>query len=162
MLLEKQFATITEFKARSRILGIHHHFVFNSKPRLVITSSCSCPLTPVFRSCLSASAAALALAHLPGRYQGPGLEGAYAVPGLLSHCLGSPALHGWTAASEAYLLVFCLAMRVCFSGPSAVEALVGWCGLCSLVNSISLCSRFLAQTLLLVACEPEPEPEPFL
>ena len=97
----------------------------NSKTRLVITSLSSCPLTPVFRSRLSASAAALALAHMSGRHRSPALEGAHAVPGLLPHCLGSPALHGWTAAREACLLAFCLAMRVCFGGPSAVEALVG-------------------------------------
>ena len=138
------------------------HLVHNSKSRLVITSSSSCPLTPVFRSRLSASTAALAFAHLSGRYRLPGLEGAHAVPGLLSHCLGGPALHGWTAASEAYLLVFCLTVRVRVGGPSAVEALVGWRGLCSLVSSVSLWVIFLAQTLLLVACEPEPEPEPFL
>lgn len=136
-------------------------YVPDSKACLVITSSCLCLLTPVFRTRLSASAAALALANLSDRRRGPGLEGAHAVPGLLPHFLGSPALHGWTAASEVCLLVFCLTTRVCFRGPSAVEALGGWGGLCSHVSSVSLCATFLAQTLLLVACEPGPEPEPF-
>ena len=119
-------------------------------------------LTPVFRSRLSASAAALALAHVSARHSGPGLEGTHAVPGLLSHCLGSPALHGWTAAREACLLVFCLTMRVCFGGPSAIEALVGCGGLYSLISSGFLWVTCLALTRLLTTCEPglEPEPEP--
>lgn len=114
-------------------------------------------LTPVFRSRLSASAAALALAHLSGRHRGPDLERAHAVPGLLSHRFGSPALHSWTAAREACLLAFHLAMRICFGGPSAVEALVGWGGLCSLISSVFLWVTCLALTRLLTACEPEPE-----
>lgn len=121
-------------------------YVPNSKPRLVIKSLSSCPLTSVFRSRLSASAAAFALAYLSGRHRGPGLEGAHAVPGLLSHCLGSPALHGCTATREACLLVFCMTSRVCFGRPSAVEALVNWGRLCSLVSSISSGVTFLAQT----------------
>ena len=139
-------------------------YVPNSKPRLVITSLSSCPLTPVFRSRISASAAALALAHQSGCHRGPGLEVTHAVPGLLSHCLGSPALHGWAAAREACLLAFCLAMRVRFRGPSAVEALVGWGGLCSRISSVFLWVTCLALTRLLTVCEPglEPEPEPEL
>ena len=129
----------------------------NSKTCLVIISLYPCPLTPVFRSRLSASAAALALARLSGRHRGPSLEGAHAVPGLLPHCLGSPALHGWTAAREACLLAFCLTRRVCFGGPSAVEALVGWGGLCSLISSVFLWVTCLALTWLLMACEPDPE-----
>ena len=133
-------------------------YVPKSKRRLVITPLSSFPLTPVFRSCLSASAAALAFAHVSGRHRGPGLEGAHALPGLLSHCLGSPALHGWAAAREACLLAFCLAMRVRFGGPSAVEALVGWGGLYSLISSVFLWVTCLALTWLLMAFEPEPEP----
>ena len=132
----------------------------NSKPRLVITSLFSFPLNPVFRSRLRASAAALALAHLSARYRGPGLEGAHAIPGLLPHSLGSPALHGWAAARETCLLVFCLTTRACFGGPSAVEAPVGWGGLYSLISSGFLWVTCLALTWLLMACEPEPEPEP--
>lgn len=135
-------------------------YVPNSKPHLVITSLSSCQLTPVFRSRLSASAAALALARLSGCRRGPGLEGTHAVPGLLSHLFGSPALHGWTAASEACLLVFCPTMRVCFGGPSAIEALVGWGGLYPHISSGFLYVTCLALTRLLVAGSPGLEPGP--
>ena len=93
---------------------------------LIIMSSSSCSLTPVFRSRLSTSAAALALAHFSTSLRGKGLEVTNAVPGLLRHGLGSPALHGWVVASEACLLAFGLATRVTFGGPSADEGLVGW------------------------------------
>ena len=101
-------------------------YVPDSNTSLVIMSLSLCPLTPVFRSRLSTSAAALAPAHLFTSPRGPGLEVTHPVPGLLSHCFGSPALHGWTAASEACLLALRLAMRTCFGGPGAIEALVGW------------------------------------
>ena len=98
----------------------------NSKPRLVIISSFSCSLTPVFRSPLSTSAAARAPAYLSTRPSGEGLEVTHVVPGLLPHSLGIPALQAWTTASEVCLLAFGLALRVCFGGPGAVEGLVGW------------------------------------
>ncbi len=101
-------------------------YVPDSKNSPVTMSLSSSSLSPVFRSRLSTSAAALAPAHLSTSPRGPGLEVTHSVPGLLPHCFGSPALHGWTAASEACLLAFRLAMRACFGGPSAVEALVGW------------------------------------
>ena len=101
-------------------------YVPNSKTRLVIMSFSSYSLTPVFRSRLSTSAAALAPAHLSARPRRKGLDVTHPVPGLLPHRLGSPALHGWIAASQACLLAFSLAARACFGGPSAVEGLVGW------------------------------------
>ena len=80
---------------------------------------------PVFRSRLSTSVAAIHPTRLSTRPRGEGSVVAHAVPGLLPHGLGSPALHGWIVASEACLLDFGLAMRVGFGGPSAVEDLVG-------------------------------------
>ena len=97
----------------------------DSKPHLVIISSFSCSLTPVFRSPLSTSTAGLAPAHLSTRPSGKILEVTHVVPGLLPHSLGIPALHAGTTASEACLLPFDLALRVCFGGPGAVEGLVG-------------------------------------
>ena len=98
----------------------------NSKIHLVIISSFSCSLTPVFRSPLSTSTAGLAPAPLSTWASGKGLEVTHVVPGLLPHSLSIPALHGWTTASEACLLAFGLALRVCFGGPGSVEGLVGW------------------------------------
>ena len=132
-------------------------YVHNPKTYLLIMSSSCYSLTSVFRSCLSTSVAAIPPTHLSTISRGKGPEVAHPVPGLLPHGLSSPALHGWSVASEACLLTFGLAVRIFIGGPSAVEGLVGWSRLNSFISSIFLWGICLAHTWWLMARESEPE-----
>ena len=152
--------------ARHELLGrydclamVAHCIIPGSTP--IYSSLHSHLLTPVFRRLCRTNAASFFSPPPVPFLMAAASRHPNAVPRLLPHGLGCPALHWCIGAGNGCILGLCFAVRIRFGRPGAVEGLVGSDRLIFIVSSHVCGGLVERQALKFIVFEPEPGPEPF-